>query len=464
MKIRSFLSKINLPTKASAAYLGASLIGKSVGLITTPFFTRLISRDEYGNLTLYMTILGAASIICSAVSSGSAVYKGFKSFESKGGEFINSALTVSLCFSTIICLLLFALSPFLGLESWLYLPLSLQILCDSIVGFSLARARYFYKYGEVMMINLLSSALPALISVIILWRVGGGYPVRIYSILALSIIIAVWQLIRLTRIEKGISKEMTRNMIKTSLPLLPHSFSTAVSGQMDKLFITSIMGSAALASYSVAHSLGISLQFAVTALGSSIGPWLIRKLDERNYERIKEVVSTVFSLFCAIALGLCTISPEIMKILAPDAYSDAIPAITPIALSVPLGFLSYVITVSLVQAEAGKRTAVTSVISLASCFIFNYTLIPVLGYFGAGLSHLLSQIASVSIGIIFLFRCGYEKFISIKRLGIIFAASLGVALLIIPFHKFLFLRVFILIVPTVILLNSLLHSKRLITE
>lgn len=464
MKIKQALTKINLPTKASVAYLGASILGKSIGLITTPFFTRLITREEYGELTLYMTVLGGASIICSAVSSGSAVYRGFKLFEERHGEFLKSTLLVSFTFSIIFCLLLFTFLPFLGLNRALYLPLGLQILCDSIVGFSLARARYLYKFGEVMVINMLSSALPALASLFVLGRFGGGFTVRIYSLLLVSIALALWQAVRLFRKGKNFNKEIAKSMIKTSLPLLPHSFSVAISGQVDKLFITSIMGSAALASYSVAHSLGISMQFAVTALGASLGPWMIRKLDEGNPEKMRDVVSTIFALFCAIVLGLCAISPELMNILAPDAYIDAIGAIAPIALSVPLSFLSYVLSVVLVQNGKGKYTAIASICSLSACFILNYTLIPPLGYFGAGLALLISQAVGVIVGLAFLRRTKVGESLFSRRIFSLFSLSLGMAILITPFYKFLYIRVFLLVIPTVMLLNSLLHSKELIAE
>lgn len=464
MKIKELLSKINLPAKASVAYLGASILGKSVGLISTPFFTRLISKEGYGELTLYMTILGGASIICSAVSSSSAVYSGFKLYENKKGEYVKSALFVSVVFSLLIGLLIYCFLGFSGLKHSLYIPLVLQIACDSVVGFSLAKARYHYKYGEVMIINMLTSALPALISLIILGRFGGGYVVRIYSLLFISIIVAIWQITRLNSEGERVNKRIIINMAKTTLPLLPHSFSVALSGQMDKLFITALMGSSALSSYSVAHSLGISMQFAVTALGASLGPWLIRKIDDGNYERIGEVVSTVFSLFCAITLGLCAISPELMKILAPNSYTDALPAITPTALSVPLGFLSYIITVILVQIGRGRYTAIISLISLVSCFILNYTLIPSLGYLGAGLALLLSQGVGVGIGLWFIRKEGSFNVILTKRIFTVFLLSVGVAALISPIYNFLYLRVFLLVIPTVMLLNSLLHSKQLITE
>ena len=74
---------IKIPAKASVWYLAASALSKGVGIITTPIFTRLLSGEDYGGFALYMTLLGGASLICSAFNSGSAIYKGLNKNENK---------------------------------------------------------------------------------------------------------------------------------------------------------------------------------------------------------------------------------------------------------------------------------------------------------------------------------------------------------------------------------------------
>ena len=415
MKVKELISRINLPARASMAYLGASLIGKAIGILTTPFFTRLISEEEYGALTLYMTLLGGGSVICSAVSSGSAIYRGFKVFENERESFARSALSLSLSFSALISLILLTLLPLTSLSRAFYLPLALQIICDGVIGVSMAEARFNYKYLRVGAVSIISSALPAGLSLLFLRKFGCGCGVRIYSLLLVSLSLAFFIVARLLLRGGRTEGKMIKHLLKSSLPLLPHSLSVALSGQADKLFITSLMGAAALAKYSVVHSLGIALQFAVTALGSAFGPWMIRRLDKGEKERIGSAVSKIFLLFLAVSLGLCGIAPEAMRLLAPDKYSEALPALIPIALSTPLALLSYVVTVGLVHSERGKATAAVSVINLLFCVTFNYTLIPKLGYLGAGLALLLSQVGAVAVGVVFLSRAGNREMIPLGR-------------------------------------------------
>ena len=446
------------------AYLGASLIGKAIGLLTTPFFTRLVSEEEYGILTLYLTVLGGASVICSAFSSGSAIYRGLGKFEDKCGAFIKSALLVSTGFSLGICILLFAFWGYIGLPSAFFVPLALQILCDGVVGVSLARARYRYSYFEVMLISILTSALPALLSILILARARAAFGVRIYIMLAVSLILAVVQLLRLLRLPGGPEKAPIKYMITSAFPLLPHSLSVALCGQADKLFVTRIMGAAALAKYSVVHSLGVALQFAVSALGSSLGPWIIRRLEADERDRIERVVGILFALLAALSLGLCSIAPEAMTLLAPGKYHEALPALFPIAISTPLTLISFVTTVALVNAGKGRYTAVISLMGLILSVTLNYTLISAFGYFGAGLTLLISQIASVFLGFVFLKSAELNNIMSPSGLCACFSFSVLIGVLTNLLYGHLVTRLLLLLIPAAWCFVSLFKCREILFE
>ncbi len=464
MKIKEKISRINLPAKASMAYLGVSFVGKIIGIVATPFFTRLISGEEYGRLILYMTILGGASIICSAISSGSAIYRCYKIFGDKNGDFIKTSLLVSVTFSLLICILLFAFLPFFELDRTLYLPLTLQILCDTVIATSLARARYQYRYQEVMWITLIGSALPVIFSLTVIKRYGSSYGVRVYSMLFISVVIAIAELIRMLRLPGKPKFKMATHLLKSAMPTLPHSLSGAFSGQADKLFITTLMGAGALAKYSVAHSLGIALQFAITALGSALGPWMIRKLDSLEVKKTSRVISATFSLFCATSLGLCALAPEAFKILAPEEYFIALPAVLPIALSTPLAFISYTVTVGLVHSDKGRYNATISIIGTMVCLALNFLLIPSLGYFGAGIALLLSQLAQTWLGIYYTRRSGLAIMFDTKLISRGFILTAAGSLLIFAIYGHLSLRVLFLIIPATVFIGALVRSKQLITE
>jgi O-antigen/teichoic acid export membrane protein len=457
-------TKLKLPAKASLWYLIASAISKAVGFIITPFFTRMISGQAYGELTLYLTLVGIASVCCSAVNTGSSFYKGLKDYESEKGGFLKSALLVSIFSCLVICIVLFAFSPFLSIPAHLFIPLSIQIICDGIVAVSLSSAKYSYIYKEVTIINLLSSVLPAIITLTLFKVTAGRVRIRIYALLVISVILSVWSLLRIFRNGGKANKRMALSIIKISAPLIPHSISTSLSAQADKIIITHFMGAYALGKYAVVHSLGVGMQFMVSAVGSALGPWMIRRLDAKELKRISALSGLLLTVFSALSLCLISLAPEAMKILAPREYLDAFPALLPIALTTPLLLLSSIITICLVHSSNGGATLTLSLVNASLSLILNFTLIPKLGYLGAGLSIFISNLASVLSGIYLLIRAKIGEVFRTRKILKIFLPTALVGVLAIALFEQLALRVLLLTVPAVMLLNTLYNAKGLIVE
>lgn len=463
MIFKKALNKINLPSRASLGYIGAGVIGKAVGLITTPFFTSYIDKDGYGILTLYMTILGACSIIISSFTSSGAIYDAFKRFERNIREFTASALSLSFVFSLLICLLLFTFNGILGLSPYLILILSLQILCDTITGVLLSRSRFKYSYFEVILCTVIASVVSPLVSIFILMRFGGGYEIKIYSLLVISLIISISLLARESLDPAKPSIKMAKSLFKKALPIIPKSASSALLSGADKLLISSLMGYAALAKYSVAHSVGIALQFVVSASSSALSPWIIRRLEAKEEGRIREICAIIFSILCAMSLGISAIAPEAIDFLAPRDYVEASAAVLPIALSVPISFLCYTISISLVKNNKGRFSAVASIIGSICCVGFNMLFIPSFGFIGAGCALLFSELITLGLSILFTNKIGFDCVIPQKWYAVYsLSALLGVGIMM--FQKFLAIRIFLLIIPAVIGLNGLLKAKEMIKE
>ena len=462
----SSVKRINLklPAKASMWYLCASATSKAVGFLITPFFTRMISGQAYGELTLYLTLVGIASVICSSVNTGSTMYKNIKTYESEKGSLLRSALLVSLSYSAVICLFLFTFRGFFGIKTHLFIPLSLQILCDGIIAVTLSSAKFSYRYKEVTSINILSSVFPAIITLALLNAVKVRFRVRVYSLLAISICLAIYSIIKIFKSDGKANRKMCSSLIKSSVPLLPNSISLALSGQADKLIITSYLGTVALAKYSVIHSLGVALQFAVGAIGFALGPWMIRRLEVEDYCKISTLAGLLISGFSALSLCLIAIAPEIMKILAPGEYLDAFPAFLPIALTTPFSLLYSVITICLINSNRQRETVTVSLIGAMTSLLLNFTLVPKLSYLGAGLSLFLSQALSVTVGIYLIFNSRLGQTLSPSKIISTFIPTIILGVFLFLSFNNPALRVLILIVPTLMLIKDFYRLKLLILE
>ena len=464
MRLSEKIGKIKLPARASAHYLMASTVGKITSFLVIPFSTRLMTDEEYGRLSLYMVILSGTTVICSAFSSGSAVYKGIRDHESNKSGYIKSVLLTTMSFSAIICILLFALSPFFDLTPSLLIPLSLQIICDGIIAVAMSSRKFYYQYKGVVAVALTSAVLPPSLSIIILKLWGGGYYARIYSLLSVSICLAIWCLVKILSTDEKISGCDLKYVIKASLPLLPHTASNALFVQADKLIISSVMGAAALAKYSVVYSLGMAMQFTVTAIGSALSPWLIRRLEVGEEDRIRRLIYPMTLGYFALAVCLIAIGPEAVAILGPPEYSEALTALVPIALSTPFYFLSTVATVGLIQSGRGLYTAVISLVNAALCIILSYTVIPLMGFLGAGVVLLVCHSVSAMLSVYLLKKATSKRLIVSKMIALPFLVSGTVGLLIYGLRDSIGARVALLCLPAIILIYCLITVSSLVIE
>ena len=183
--------RLRLPAKATIYYSLSAAMAKTVGILTTPIFTRILKGEEYGKYTLYMSWLGLFTLICSSITSPAVIYRGLERYKDKKDALIFSSFVLGTGFTAIFCILLFAISPVLGLSTGLILVLAIQLLCDSAVGIYQTVRRYEYKYRALSLTNAASVVLAPLLAIALIYGGGLGYQGRIYALLIVSLCIAV---------------------------------------------------------------------------------------------------------------------------------------------------------------------------------------------------------------------------------------------------------------------------------
>lgn len=464
MKINEITKRIKLPAKASVYYLAASFLGKAVSFAITPFTTRLLDKEQYGQLSLYMTVLGCASLICATLTSSSAFYSGFRKYESDKNEYLKSVLMLNTALALIICILLFTFSPFLQLNRLLLMPMSLQILCDGIIAISLSAKRYDYRFKSASATLAVNAALPPLLSIIILKSFGGGYLVRVYSMLLVSFCVAARSLSDILRKNVSVKSKTLKYLLKSFLPLLPNGLSGAFFSQADRLFISAIMGAVALAKYSVVYSLGVALQFTVSAIGHALTPWMLRRLDSGEEGLIAQLLLPMTVGYYALSLCVVAAAPELMLILAPSDYLEAVAAILPLSLSTPLVFISSAATVGITHSEKSGYLIISSAVGAVSCIAFNFIFINAMGYLGAGISSLLSHGAKAVTDLFLLKKVGKENIIPIGKIALLCLFGLAAGGVIYFMQGSVLLRIISLALPFAMLAYCARRALALVME
>ncbi len=453
------------PARASLIYTISSLVGKSSSILTLPLFTRILSPDELGQYTLYMSVLGLSSVVASGWYSGNTVCRGLIRYRGREGEFISSSYGLYLAFSLVLFLGLLLFRSALGISTVAVLLIYIQLLLDGAVGLYLGALRYRYEYRLCTVITLILSLLPPAISITLIRVFSFGIYGRILGLLSVSLAVGIPIIVFiLKRSPKVYDRELWRFSLGHSLPLLPQGISSALSHECGKLIMSSSLGAAALARYSVAYSLGGGLSFLTLGAGYALSPWIMRKLASGNTERAARVSVLLLRIMGAATVFLVALSPELMRLLAPRGYSVAAVAVLPIALSLIPSFFSSNASSAIVYAEKTRTVTVVSVASALVNITLSALLIPELSYLGGGLALLLSALFSAFLTLRLIRRQAIAELIPRGALlGVIFLSG-ALSTLELLLYNYSAVRILLLTVPAVMGLSSLLSLKELVFE
>ncbi len=436
-RIKKRIGALRLPFKAGIWYTLSSVITKGVSLLCTPVFTRLMSEADYALYPLYLGKMGIMSALGGADALGAALLVGMQNFTNKKNDLVRSAIVLEGAIIGIICLLYFAFYGIFGSfgigGGAITLVMFLQVFFDGITGIILLSRRYEYKYRTVFFVNVLSSTAAAALGIFITQRFSLGGEGRIVALLFVSAVTAFILLLGYAPSGALVSGELMKYLLIRAVPLIPHGLGTALLAAVDRLMIPRYYGAGALAKYSVAHSLGVSVCFISAALTLALRPWILRRLHAGEGERVKETADLIIQVLCVPVLGVICIAPEAMRLLAPSGYSEALAAVPTVALSVLPAFLSSVTATALLYRGRSGYAILPVGAGVLTSILLNMLFFPLLPYTSAALSSLIAGCVSLLVWWVIYGRVAKESVFSPRKFASVFAVcivtGLGIYLL-----------------------------------
>ena len=353
------LTDLNLPARSSLFFTFINLFTKAAAFVFTPIYTRLLSPEEYGEYSLFGTLLSVSLVISSLELSGGVIMRAHQR-EKESHSITTLIATLLTFFVTIpVFLAVFLIKRVTGggmSFPYAYLLLLIMTLSTNTVNLFLSHSKYVYRWQPSFAVALLQSVIAPLsaIFIISLSDAPSGYHVTLkFSVsVLLTSLVAIYMLIRtvLGAKEEICKLSLSKNeffrlsikklklLLKLALPLLPYYISISAISGADKLIISHTLGKAVLAPYAVAFSAGVALSGVYSGVNSALCPWLMRKIRAGECELAQRSLGMLLSLFASLSACFILLAPEALSLLAPSAYSIALPvtlisAIAPIPLA-----------------------------------------------------------------------------------------------------------------------------------
>jgi len=379
----------------SKNYLIVDIANSALSFISIPVFTRLLLPEEYGVLSIYVSIFQLLKIIMTLNFHGALS----RNYHEKDGEFsifLGSASIFLFVYDVIFVIVMFifreSLATYFGVNSTVFF---LSVISGCVNVFNLLYFTYLQTSQQSKKYALISFITNALIlAVSIVWVINldsDRYYGRIGATIAINCLVLVYSIYNLIKIGKfKIDFGKIKYATRYGIPLMPHAMSGFILAQFDRIMINQMNGNTDAGLYSMAYNVGLLMQVAVISLNRAWQPILYGKLRENKHGEVKAMVANNAKIVFLLALCLIMFSKEIGMILADPIYYaglDLIPIIV-------LGYVfMYFYNVYGTYAFFRKKTLAISINTLLAGIaniVLNYIFIPRYGNIAAAYTTLIS--------------------------------------------------------------------------
>jgi O-antigen/teichoic acid export membrane protein len=441
----------NKVVKAGSWYTITNFFTKGLAFLTLPIFTRLLSTADYGVVNLYQSYLNIFVIIFS-LDLIASVQRGKFDFKENYNQFISSVLFLGIIsfagFSIIILIFQDYFSKLLELDKILIYLLLIHSFFAFVQNFVFAKFRVEYNYKKISIIQIINSIGSILLSIFLITQIfnenrylgklfGSSIPIIIFGIILL--------IYTFLKGKKLVSKEFWKYALIISIPLIFHNLSGIVNAQFDRILINKYIGASETGIYSFAYNVGMIITVLWTSMNQAWVPWFFEKMGKEDHINIRKRAKNFRDFFTLVYILILFLSPEIIKIMADEAYWEGL-------FIVPFIFMAYYFNLMYsFEANIEFYTKKTHMIATGTIFaaavnvILNIIFIPKYGYPAAAITTVISNFT------LFMFHYLITNYIlKIKIFGLKFHiisliyVSLSTVAFII-FQNYLILRIIIII-------------------
>lgn len=418
-KLIDMYKKMGVAAKAGIWFVFCNLMTKGISTITVPIFTRLLTTEEYGTYSIYLSWLNIFTIITSLNLYYGAYNNALNKYrdEATCSRYIASmqGITTSL---VVGLALIYAINidfwnEVIGLPTPIMCLMLIELFVAPATLFWSGRQRFEYHYKKMVGVTLLKSALNPILGLIFVLTWDAHHEMaRILGIAISEVCISGSILI--FQFYKGktfFDKKFWKYALSFNIPLLPHYLSGTILNQGDRIMIQKMVGRGEVAIYSIAYNIGMLIQIFTNAINNAMTPWMYERLNEKDFKAIQKNVTYILLGLAMVIVVLIFFAPEVVLLFGSKKYADAVYVVPPVAASVFFIFLFNVFAIPQMYFEDKRFMPIASMSAAALNLVLNFIFIQIYGYYAAGYTTLVCYII-YSLGHYYFSKKVCEKHLS----------------------------------------------------
>ena len=422
------MSHIKQLAGQTAIYGLSSIIGRVIGYLLIPLYTRVFIPSEYGisnELYAYSSLL----LVIITYGMETAFFR-FSETEKDRGRVFSTAL-ISLLASTalfVLIALVFA-RPVAGVIRYsnhieYIIWIALIVSFDALAAIPFAHLRSMNKAKRFAVVKLMNiffniglnlfflllcpfllrkGLFTGFINLVYSKEIGVGY-IFISNLFASALTI-VLLLPEYLGIKYTFDRELWKRMIRYALPLLVVGFAGIINETMDRIFLKFLLpekiSMAQVGIYGACYKISLIMTIFIQAFRFAADPFFFAKAKERDAKIIYADVMKYFVIICTFIFLVVMLYIDIIKYFVGEKYYAGLP-IVPILLVANM-CLGIYYNLSIWYKLTDKTTfgAYISIFGAIITIILNVLWIPLIGYMGSAWATLICYASMMVISFIY---------------------------------------------------------------
>ena len=379
---------ISVQAKAALWFTICNFLQKGISFIVVPIFTRIMTTEEYGTYTVYISWYQILNIISSLYLFNGVYDNALSLFDEDRDRVTSSFLGLTVLITVCEALLGFVfrkgLASLTGLSQGFLLLMIIDAFLTPALAYWTARQRFEYRYKLLVIVTIAKSIITPLLAIFLVNKTGGLASGRAIAVAISDLVFCGTILVILfVKGKTAFNRKYWRYALKLGIPMIPHYLSGMILAQGDRIVIDKCFGKSDVALYGLASSIGMIVQVFVASVNSAITPWMYGKMKEHKSDEMGNTLTFLMLFIALTATGLMLLCPEVTLIFGSSKYSESVGAIPPIAASVFFIFMYGILSFPQFYFE---KTAFLSVASFAAAgmnILLNIVFVPRFGYIAA---------------------------------------------------------------------------------
>ena len=389
--------ELSRPLKTTIGYTLSNVMQKGIMFLAIPIYTRILTTQQYGRYSVFLAWIDIFEIITTFRISWGGYVVGLNKYSEDKDRYTSALQCLSIVITSCFFLMYLICRETVNGVTDMSTEVTVMIFCIMYfipaMKFWTMRERVEYRYKKVLLVTTLMSFFTVLLGT---W---GALKIEEKDIAVIGAKVIVQALIGFFLIIKNCSKkfvffhkEYWERTLKFNIPLITYYLSMVILNSSDRIVIKQLIGETEAGIYSVAYTASMFTLLFSTSLNGVLQPWLYKRMKENDTDGVSYVINFSLLLVSLINLVVIIFAPEIVMILAPKQYHEAIWVIPPLAASVNVMFFYQHFVNIEFYFEESKLTSIASIGAAILNLALNYYLIPLYGYLAAGYTTLISYL------------------------------------------------------------------------